>query len=756
MRSSQAGLDVPTNDQSTGRRTVRPVSRTDGQGEQIPQLLHTSPATENVIQTHPQQRPAQGPSEAVGSNFHINQRCQPESIDGRTTENRNSRTDTLGPPIPPKVPLAASICILCDSQQAIVEAGAGVGAFCDECWTAAHRAARSVPPAPKVGNGTSSGDNEDSNATLDQNTTANTRRNKHVHFQAPQPSRATRDEKVKENVKNPPDRVGPNEHLRSGKPTQASEKQAQTLQGPKANVQTQTTSTTEGHRKAQSRQSRVTTDKAKKDLSSTKHQLQVARNEPSLDLRVNNSKIDSSVNDRIIAIMDEEELRESGGQKGNPTKDRRSAAKKGYLEDKSKDATKGNLSAKGAKSVVDEAKGVFARDNALSKSTSSVGRSEKLFMKDPLVIDTAKTSGPTPHAANGLGNNNALDALHDSNFLRVRRCEAGSFALCEFCSNLPATLTTSVGFFCDHCWDTAMQAEADRGVLTKPADLGDVPSVRDPAAQERVRTNRRARPAIDETRSEQSHNTLVEAAVEQGTCRCEGQPATVEVSDVGTLCQNCLGHVTKAGKAAEDRNKFLFSAEGSATQKRNQSGPRLSSATDVQVPESQPHVTLTEVAAQHQPCKCAGRQATFLVDDVGILCWNCLGLVLETDKIPGNLSTSVSDLSKASKGTKKPSPASHVESETINKPRGSEVQSSCESTKENEPVAQIRGHRQELLDNESPRRKSNGLPVLYLCKSCGKHPATELQEIRWVCLGCLGEETGDPTGHSSKPTAHFD
>lgn len=41
-----------------------------------------------------------------------------------------------------------------------------------------------------------------------------------------------------------------------------------------------------------------------------------------------------------------------------------------------------------------------------------MGRPEKSFMKDPLVIDTAKTSGPTPHAANGLGNHNALDALH--------------------------------------------------------------------------------------------------------------------------------------------------------------------------------------------------------------------------------------------------------------------------------------------------------------------------------------------------------
>lgn len=233
-------------------------------------------------------------------------------------------------------------------------------------------------------------------------------------------------------------------------------------------------------------------------------------------------------------------LRGSGEQNGNPTNDRRSAAKKGYLDDNSKDATKGTLSVKGAKSVIDEAKGASERDNALSRSTSSVGRPEKLFMKDPVVIDTAKTSGPTPHAANGLGNNNALDALHDSNFLRVRTCKASCFALREFCSNLSATLDTSVGFFCGHCWDSAMQAEVDRGVLTKPADLGDVPFVRNPAAQERIRTDRRARLAVDEARSEQSHNTSAEAAVEQCTCRCGGRPSTVEVSDIGILCQNCL------------------------------------------------------------------------------------------------------------------------------------------------------------------------------------------------------------------------
>lgn len=196
----------------------------------------------------------------------------------------------------------------------------------------------------------------------------------------------------------------------------------------------------------------------------------------------------------------------------------------------------------------------------------------------------------------------------DSDFLRVRTCKAGSFALCEFCSDLPTTLITSVGFSCDHCWDSALQAEADRGVLTRTADSGDVPSVRNPAAQERVRTDRRARLAMDEARSEQSHNTSLEAAVEQGTCRCGGRPATVEVNDVGILWQNCLGHVTKAEEGAEDRNEFLFSAEGSATQKRIQRGHRLGSAIDVQAPGSRPHVTLTEVAAQHQPCKCeAGR-----------------------------------------------------------------------------------------------------------------------------------------------------
>lgn len=117
---------------------------------------------------------------------------------------------------------------------------------------------------------------------------------------------------------------------------------------------------------------------------------------------------------------------------------------------------------------------------------------------------------------------------------------------------------------------------------------------------------------------------------------------------------------------------------------------------------------------------------------MGFLCWNCLVRVLETDKIPGKLSTSVSDLSKASEGTKKSSPASQVESEAINRPRGSETLSSGEPAKKTEPAAQIRAQEQQhVLGNESPRRESNGLPVLYLYKSCGKHPATELQEIRW-------------------------
>jgi len=104
VRSSHAGVDVPANDQGTGRRNVTPVSRTYGQGEQVSQLLHTSPAAEYVTQKPAQQRPAQRLSEAVGSNVYINQPCQPEPIDGRATNNRTSHAGTLRPPIPPKVP----------------------------------------------------------------------------------------------------------------------------------------------------------------------------------------------------------------------------------------------------------------------------------------------------------------------------------------------------------------------------------------------------------------------------------------------------------------------------------------------------------------------------------------------------------------------------------------------------------------------------------------------------------------------------
>jgi len=766
VRSSHAGVDVLANDQGTGRRIVRPISRTYGQGEQGPQLLQPSPAAKYVIQIPPQQRPAQGLSEAVRSNVHVSQPCQPEPIDGRATNNRTSRAGTLRPPIPPKVPLAASLCILCDFQQAIVESGAGAGAFCGECWTAAHRAAGSTPPAnnvetdaPKVGNCASNGDNKDSNSPLDQITAENTKCNRHVHFQVPQPSRATRDGKVDENVKDPSNRVGSNEHLPPGKPSQASVKQAQPSQDPKANVQAQTMSIQEGRRKALSSQDRATTEKAKNGLASVDLRLNIARKEPSLDLGVNNSKNDSSVNDWNSAVVKGEEPRntlrtESREQKNKATHDRRSAAKNRYLYDNSKDATKGNLSVEGATSAIDVAKGAFERNSASSELTSSESRPENSTMKDPFVIEpisTSKNSDPTSHAAERTGNNTALDALVDSTSLRVRTCEAGFSALCEFCSNLPATLTTDVGLFCDRCWDTAMQPEADRGVLTKPADVGDFPSARGPATQERVREDRRVRLVIDEARLEQSHHTSVDAAVEQRMCRCRGRPATVEVTDVGTLCQNCLGHVAKVGKAAGNLDESLFPAEGSATQEHVQSGQRLGSA---ELSESRAHETPTEIAAQHQPCKCASRQATFLVDDVGSLCRKCLGLVLETDEISGNLSTSVSDPSKESIGTKKPWSPSCVESEVTNRPRDSRTVFTVESTKKTEPVAQVRAHgQQELLDNESPRRESNGLPVLYVCKSCGKHPATDLQEIRWVCLGCLGRETGDSTGHSSKSTA---
>jgi len=209
VRSSHARVDVPANDEGTGRRIVRPVSRTYGKGEQVPGSLSTSPVAEYVTQSPLQQRSARELSEAVGSNVLSNQSYQSGPIDGTTTNNRSSRAGTLPPPVPPKVPLSASVCILCDSQQAVVKAAAG--AFCDECWTAAHQAAGNAPSAthidnaaPDVANCASMSDNGDSDSPLDQITAENTRRNRHVHFEVPQSSSITRDLNVDENIKNPP------------------------------------------------------------------------------------------------------------------------------------------------------------------------------------------------------------------------------------------------------------------------------------------------------------------------------------------------------------------------------------------------------------------------------------------------------------------------------------------------------------------------------------------------------------------------
>lgn len=768
VRSSHARVDVPANDEGTGRRIVRPVSRTYGKGEQVPGSLSTSPVAEYVTQSPLQQRSARELSEAVGSNVLSNQSYQSGPIDGTTTNNRSSRAGTLPPPVPPKVPLSASVCILCDSQQAVVKAAAG--AFCDECWTAAHQAAGSAPSAthidnaaPDVANCASMSDNGDSDSPLDQITAENTRRNRHVHFEVPQSSSITRDLNVDENIKNPPIRANPNDRHQSGKLPQASEEQRQTLQGPEANVQALTTTTQEGRRKALSSQSRATADQAQNGLASISHRLDVAKEESSLDHGRSDSKDHLSANDRRSASTKQFSVKEprraskkkSAELKKTKSDNQQSAAKEISDTDKLMDAAKGDFCVKDVRSSVIEPKKMVEGDSSVSESWSAVSRPEHTTKKDSPVSEsrsTANVSVPESHNTTKPAETDTSRTLKDPTSVHVRKCEAGLLLVCDYCSNLPATLNTDVGLFCDRCWDTAMQAEVDRGVLTKPADLGDYPSVRDPAAQERVRKDRGVTLVIDEARPEQPQHTSVEAAVERRTCRCRGQPATVEVSDVGTLCQNCLGHVAKAETAAEDRN-----AKGSATQKRTQSGHRLGSVVDVPIPESRPHETPTEVAAQHQPCKCAGRQATFLVDDVGSLCWKCLGLVSKTDEMSGNLSTSVSDLSKAGIGTDKRSPPSRVESEASNRPRGSGTLSSGEYTQKTEPVAQIRVHgQQELLNEESPRRESNGLPVLYLCKSCGKHPATELQEIRWVCLGCLGRETGNSTCHSSKSTAYFE
>lgn len=482
----------------------------------------------------------------------------------------------------------------------------------------------------------------------------NTRRKRHVHFQVPQSSRATRDGKVDENVKDPSNRVGPNDHLTSGKPSQASVKQVRPLQDSKANIQAQTTSIQEGRRKALSSQSRVTTDKAQNGLTSIDHRLYIAREEYPLDQGITDSKSDSSVNDRSSASRKQFSVREprntskkkSAELKKTATKektkviDQKSAVKEISDTDKLMDAAKGDFCVKDVKPSVIEPKKMFEGDSSVSKSRSAVSRPEHTTKKDcpgSVSRSTAKVSVPESHTTSKTPGIDTSRTLKDPTSVHVRKCEAGLLLVCDYCSNLPATLTTDVGLFCDRCWDTEMQAEADRGVLTKPADLGDYPSVKDPAAQERVRKDRGVKFVIDEARPEQPQHTSAEAAIEQRTCRCRGRPATVEVSDVGTLCQNCLGHVAKVEKAAGNLDGSLFTAKGSATQEHVQSGQRLGSVIDVQLPESRPHETPAKVAAQHQPCKCAGRQATLLVDDVGSLCRKCFGLVLKTDEIPGNL-----------------------------------------------------------------------------------------------------------------------
>jgi len=689
VRSSHARVDVPANDEGTGRRIVRPVSRTYGKGEQVHRSLSTSPVAEYVTQIPLQQRSARELSEPVGSNVQSNQSYQSGPIDGTTTNNRSSRADTLPPPVPPKVPLSASFCILCDSQQAGVKAAAG--AFCDECWTAAHQAAGSAPSAthidnaaPDVANCVSMSDNGDSDSPLDQITAENTRRNRHVHFEVPQSSSITRDLNVDENIKNPPNRANPNDHDQSRKLPQASEEQRQTLQGPEANIQALTTTTQEGRRKALSSQSRATAHQAQNGLASISHRLDVAKEESSLDHGRSDSKDHLSANDRHSASTKQFSVKEprrtskkkSAELKKPKSDNQQSAAKQISDTDKLVDAAKGDFCVKDVRSSVIEPKKMVEVSSFVSESRSAVSRPENTTKKDSPVSESrslVKGSVPESYTATKSADIDTSRTLKDPTSVQVRKCEAGLFLVCDYCSNLPATFTTDVGLFCDRCWDTAMQAEADRGVLTKPADLGDYPSVIEPAAQERVRKDRGVRFVIDEARPEQPQYLSAETAIEQRTCRCRGRPATVEVSDVGILCQNCLGHVAKAKEAAENLNNSLSPAGGSAAQQRTQSGCRLGSVVDVQIPESRPHGTPTEIAAQHQPCKCAGRQATFRVDDVGFLCRKCLGLVLKTDKIPGSLSTSVLDLSEASIGTKKPPPASRVESEAISRPCSSET-----------------------------------------------------------------------------------
>jgi len=552
---------------------VRPDSKAYGQGEQDPPALHAFPAAENITQIPPQQRSAQGVSEPVKSNVQDHPSYQPGPIDSTTTNSRSSRAGTLPPSVQLKLPLSASSCIICDSQQATVQVEAG--AFCDECWAAAHQAAGNAPSAinvdvaaPKVVNGASNGDNGGSDSPLDHITTGNMRRNRHVHFEVPQSSSATRDDKVDENGKNSTNRADLNDDHQPGKPTQASEKQAQPLQGPEANVLAPTTSMQEGRRNALSSQSRATADKVQDCHASISHRLDVATKESSFDHGRCNSKDHLSANNRSSAFKKEfpmnkprytsrkksAELKRATTEEKTKVDDRKSVAKEISSTDKPMNATKGAFCVEDMTSSVFKPKNTVEGNSSVSISRSAMSRPEDTTKKDfpaSELRSAGKGSVPESQTTTKTAKIGTSRVLRDPTSAHIRKCEASLLLVCDYCSDLPATLTSDVGVFCDHCWDTAIQAEADRGVLTKPADLVDLASVKDTAAQKRVKKARRVSFVVDEARPEQSpHHISVEAAVEQRTCRCRGRPAIVEVSDVGTLCQNCLGHVAKVEKAA--------------------------------------------------------------------------------------------------------------------------------------------------------------------------------------------------------------
>ncbi len=472
-------------------------------------MLQTSSATEGVIQTPQQQYPVQGPSEVARSHVHINQPYQPGPIDGTTGNNSCSRAGTLPPLVSPKVPLSAS---LCDSKQAVVEAA--VGAFCDECWTAAHQAAGSAPStinvesvAPKVGHGAPNADNEGSNSPLDQITAENTIHNRLVHFEVPQSSRITRDGRTDDNIRKFSNRADPFVHVQSGKLPQAAEKHGQTLQGSRANVQALSTTMQEGRRKALSSRFRATADKPRNGLAFVSDGLDVDAKESSINHGRSDIKDHLSVNDR-----GETSKKQSSAKKPRSTSERKSAelkmtiakdeikvdeqkgaAKEIFGTDKLMDAAKGGFRAKDVKPSVIEPKNIIEGDPSVSKSRSAVSMSKHTTKKDPAVsesLNTAKVSVPESHPTTKAAETDTSRTLEDPISVHVRKCEAG-LLVCDYCSNLPAALTTDVGLFCDGCWDAAMQAEADRGVLTKPTDLSRISSVTDPATQKCVRSDRR-------------------------------------------------------------------------------------------------------------------------------------------------------------------------------------------------------------------------------------------------------------------------